>query len=563
MLKLTIKQRLITLLSCFVITLISVGGFFYFVNQGTMKEAKSLEENREFQKVLTHIQYRLTGVSNDERGYINELDPSFIQGASEKERNIRKDFEALKQLSPDSNTEKLIMDIEQSFESYMDAHRKLIAQNDFEKSKNIHYNEQREIRKEKLDPSVNRLVDSIEKKINQDTKDFEKKAQVRETILMIIILAVSIFTIFIGTVLISSILRPLMAIRKQLDEIAHGEGDLTKELVIKSKDEIGQLAQTFNHFNASLRDLISQVRSGARQVNETAYTLNESSSEVIEGTREMNEYIKMVSTGAESQREMANQSSVAVEEMTIGINQIAENASKASELANEASIKAKEGSQSLKDLVQKIESIDDFVNKSVSSIKQLSLRSNEIGEILSIIQQISEQTNLLALNAAIEAARAGDSGRGFAVVADEVRKLAEQSSQSAGEIYEIVKQVQDETKTTVHSISQVKDRVQDGKDSASITQGRISEVIKKFEEITSEIQEVSAASEEISAGSEEVSASVQEMATVANQSSEMTQKVVKSSEEHIEEMEKVQNHAQSLSSMSVELNQLVNKFKVD
>ncbi|MED1421609.1 methyl-accepting chemotaxis protein [Bacillus smithii] len=563
MLRLTIKQRLVMLVSIFILCLAAFGVYFISYQKKNSEEVVRIEKMKEIQKLLTHIQYRLAGISNDERGYLLTGDKSFESETEQKKAEIQKDLSAIRKLSNDNDLNHLLSNVNNTLQQYYQLKDAMFSAKNLNEAKNIHFNEERTLRKQNLDPQVEKLVESMNSHVHSELTSIKKSNQMYQWILITVFIIVSVISIFIGAFFISSIIRPLTKIQKQLDEISKGKGDLTKELKIKSKDEIGLLANSFNQFLYSLRYLITNVGESANKVNQSSETLQKTSAEVLEATKEMNRHIQEVSANAENHSEMSNQSTIAVEEMVTGINHIADSASNVSELATSASQKASEGKTELDNMVKNIESLRSVVDESVNSIYRLQDQSSKIGEILKMIQSISDQTNLLALNASIEAARAGEAGRGFAVVANEVRKLAEQSLQSVNHIAEIITKVQDETERTVQLIGNVKDHIVVGSTSAKQTQSKIHEIILSFEEISSKIQEISTTTEELSSSSEEVSASVNEMNELSQNVSTIISKIAKFSQNHTQNILSVQEDADHLSDMSVQLTSLVFKFKVN
>jgi methyl-accepting chemotaxis protein len=477
-------------------------------------------------------------------------------------KEIKKDMASIKALNQDRTINAMVASISTYINTYS-YYSDEVYSTDTKTAKTIHFSAETNLLNQKLDPAVNALVLQVNKMVDQNINSDKMQNRFNDVALLILMIIILVLSILFGRILIRSIITPLKTLQAQLDEIAHGEGDLTKEIEVKTKDELGILANTFNLFLQTMRLLIGEVRTGAERVTESSNTLNQTSREIIAGTQSMNQSVQEAAVGSETQSEMASQSANAVSEMAIGVSQIAENATDVSMQASEATTMAEEGQEALTQLIEQVKTINHGVDESVKSIEALDHYSNSISKILSFIQEISEQTNLLALNAAIEAARAGESGKGFAVVAEEIRSLAEDSTQSSKQVADLIQQIAKETKDTVLNIKNVQKRVEEGNSFVSLTQAKFIEIMNSFETITYRIQEISATSEELSAGSEEISATVQEMAELSEKASGYMKEVSQYSTQHLESLAHVQKDSIELTQLSKNLDQLVGQFVLE
>lgn len=282
------------------------------------------------------------------------------------------------------------------------------------------------------------------------------------------------------------------------------DGDLTVSMAVESDDEIGQLFRGFNdavsNFRAILAEVIQSVRSTAGASSEIS-----TSAEVL-------------ASGASEQSTQAGEVAAAVEEMTRTVIDNARNASTAVEAVMQNGKVAQNGGEVVQRAVYKIREIAEVVRKSSSTVDQLGRLSAEIGEIISVIDDIADQTNLLALNAAIEAARAGEEGRGFAVVADEVRKLAERTSQATKQIASMIKNIQQGTKEAVDTMKHGNDEVTEGIMLADQANESLKNVVSNAQKIIDIINQIAAASEEQSSASEQISKNVETISNVSTES---------------------------------------------
>ncbi|OES44634.1 methyl-accepting chemotaxis protein [Domibacillus iocasae] len=379
---------------------------------------------------------------------------------------------------------------------------------------------------------------------------------IRTLIVIAIAVLVGVLVVYF---IIKSIIKPLIELKEKA--ITVSKGDLTEHIDVKTNDEIGQLGEAFNDMQESLRSLITQVEYSAQQVAASSEELTASAEQTSAATEQVAESIQGVAVSVEQQTSGLNRNSQALNEISTGVSKIAESAASVSELSQHTSLQAEEGGKAVANTRDQMNSIHKSVNESNTMIQTLNDRAKEIGSILDVITGIAEQTNLLALNAAIEAARAGENGKGFAVVADEVRKLAEQSQTSAKEIFDLIKEIQTSTKSSVQIMARVSDDVQDGLKVSNNAIEKFNEIIHSVKEITPQMEEVSATAQQMSAGVQEVTATANEIASIAQGNAESSEQVAASTQEQLASMEEITTSAKMLSSMAGELQGLIEKFK--
>ncbi|KOR87819.1 chemotaxis protein [Paenibacillus solani] len=355
--------------------------------------------------------------------------------------------------------------------------------------------------------------------------------------------------------------KPIVTISEAAKKIASGDLTIPK-LKVKNKDEIGELAASFNQMSGNLQDLIHQINLNAEQVAATAEELTASSEQTSLAAEQIAASMQEVATGVDNQFKTIGESSHSINEMSMGTREIAQNTKSASAAAVEAHEKAAEGAHAIQTVAEQMQSIQHTFGELDEEIRRLGNRSNEIGQIVEVIKEIAAQTNLLALNASIEAARAGEYGQGFAVVASEVHKLAEQSALSAQQVSTLINSIQSETSQTIHSMQVASKKVAAGIGVVNTAGQSFEHIQESVHAVTAQIQEVSSAVQQMSAGTEQMAHSMQYITEVSENTAAGTQEVAASAEEQQATMKEISIAAHSLSDMAEQHRTTLEKFTV-
>ncbi|HEY3367204.1 MAG TPA: methyl-accepting chemotaxis protein [Symbiobacteriaceae bacterium] len=420
----------------------------------------------------------------------------------------------------------------------------------------------------KTSAEANPMVDSMLKMIQDvdnryrqasDQKAVAAEAKARQAVYLgLIALATGLGAgTLVAILLAGSIARPVVRTAEAARRLA--TGDLTIDaLPATSRDEIGDLARSFNAMVLTLRTLIAAVAESSRTIAESSRQMTETTGEVtraVEGVAQSaaqvaqgaseqvmsvqtmaqvvdqtRASISQIASGAGAQAVAAQGMSAISAQMAAAVNDVAAKADTVSQASREAAGKARQGDTVMQETVQGMQRIRTAVLDSASQIRELGLLSGQIGEITAAITAIADQTNLLALNAAIEAARAGEHGRGFAVVAEEVRRLAERAGTSAKEIAELVKSIQTGTARAVTAMATGTAEVETGArlaDGAGVALREITDMVKAT---TADVEAIAINARQLTALSRQVVTAVEEVAAISQENSAATEEMAAGSD---------------------------------
>jgi len=324
--------------------------------------------------------------------------------------------------------------------------------------------------------------------------DFQADARRAAAMTLLTVLIGILLIILLVAYVVKYLVTPVVLIKEEMTKLA--KGDLTSAYKAKSDaGEIGDLSRAVKETITNLRTLISNAQDFAFGVAEKAEIINDT--------------VKEVANGNENQAAITHEISLTLEQLAAATEEVAISAQSAAAASTNAGTVANQGSSKVGNSISSLKTVQE-------SVLSLSAASKQIGEIVSVIEDISDQTNLLALNAAIEAARAGEHGRGFAVVANAVRSLAEQSMHSAKEITKLVAGIQKQIDDTVGISTQ-------GAEGAKSAQEALDAIIGEINSIASIIEGISAAGEQQAAAANQVSASMQNLSAITQEVSASSQ----------------------------------------
>ena len=373
--------------------------------------------------------------------------------------------------------------------------------------------------------------------LDQDQKEVTKQQDATVARSKTVLIGLGIVGIAIGLIVASLIARSIITVVAKMvamiQEVA--ANNLTiEDMEITSQDELGQAGSALNSMKNNLSTIMQSIASTAEHVASASEEISASATQSA--------------NGSEAQKDQVHQVATAMQEMAATVHEVSESCNKAAESAHETAQTACRGGTIVEDTLAHMRSIAGSVRETAQKVQELGSRSDQIGKIVGVIDDIADQTNLLALNAAIEAARAGEQGRGFAVVADEVRKLAERTTKATKEIAEMIQSVQADTRGAVEKMQSGTQQVEKGVEVTAKAGESLKQIIGQAEHVGEMVTHIATAANEQSSTTETVNANMEQINKLVAESAEGAQQSAQACEQ--------------LSSLALELQNLVSRFKL-
>lgn len=379
----------------------------------------------------------------------------------------------------------------------------------------------------------------------------------------ILIFAVSLAVIIVIAFFIAKgIVTPIRRITYILKDISEGEGDLTRKIMMDSKDEIMEMSEWFNSFVEKMRLIIVELLKDSKHLSENVKGFNEILGVSNENLKEILVEISVIGESIQTNASISEEANASIEELTSTAHTIHKQTLDVNDKKNEMENAVEIGEVAINEVVSSVNQVKNTSDEVKLVLTELKDSTGKISDVVKIITSISEQTNLLALNASIEAARAGVHGKGFAVVAEEVRKLAEESQASTGEILELINEINARMITTNKMIDKENTLVEDSVEKGNATKIQFSHIKNLLMDVAERIQEINRSTEEQADISDEMSKAIEALSTSTQDNANAISTISSKTQSQVDTLDEIDKRNMIIKEAVETLNAITSRFKI-
>ncbi|WP_176461699.1 methyl-accepting chemotaxis protein [Anaeromicrobium sediminis] len=413
-----------------------------------------------------------------------------------------------------------------------------------------------------IDEEIGNLSDFAQNKAIEFFNNSNKQTQQSIIMLLGLVSIILLLIIVIAFTTVFSIKKRLDLTIDMMKDLAEGDGDLTKRLEVKTKDELGEIADLLNTFVGKIRATVSEVVSASATLTQFGGTLSTAITEANSGMEEIATSINTISDSVQNVAGVTEETTASIEEMSSSAETISIESNKSFDNSKLVLESANQGAKLIEEVVDSIDKVKDSSSHVSQVINELKQSSGKISDIVLIMTNISEQTNLLALNAAIEAARAGDAGKGFSVVAEEVRKLAEESKKSADDITQLISGIQQQIEKTNNIIMNENQLVDTSVKKVYDTNDSFKKILNVIQEISMKIEMIAQSSEQQSVISNDMTKAIDSLSQETQTNASAAQQITAGIEEQVGTFQEIGSNIEELNNIVKNLKGQADKFKI-
>lgn len=415
---------------------------------------------------------------------------------------------------------------------------------------------------QQIDQQFERTLDLEEKFLKISTDQLLQEQKVTKRIVVILSAVIVILVCILAFWYSRYMAKRLNRVRDEMGKISRFDLTNTVYQQTSINDEISDMTAAMAEMKNALRSLVIHIRQNSESLAAASQELSATVEEQLRAAEVISNSIAEVASGSALNTNNLTEMSHTIQELSASAQEMSANAFEVNGNTQNAVDEAGQGMNLLTRIVTQNETVAESMQSITKAADSLAQGSENIREIVTVIQSLAGQTNLLALNAAIEAARAGEAGRGFAVVAEEVRKLAEQSAEATRHIGDIINKMTSDIDYAVLHVSRGNSEVEAGKQVAFSTQTGFSVIIEKLNKVRTVVGQITVAIEETATGTQAMVGNIQNISAVAEQTVAGAQTVAAASQEQSASMHEINSNAESLAKMAEELNTIISKFRL-
>lgn len=520
----------------------------------------------EFSQIAQSVADASGYLTNEARLYVMTTDKKHLDNYWEEVNTTKRREKGIERLNEMKTPQEFIDTLQKATQESAnlakieDIAMKSLEQGDIDAARTMMFDTNYASYKEKIDGYVNQFITQL----NEYSAKKVSEATAFSTTINYIVYAVIILLVIVLTTSFTFIGKKVSAlneIKKQMDDLAGSEGDLTKRLEVKSKDETGEIAQSFNMFTGKVHEIVSEVNSKALEIENNSESLKLNIQKSSNSSEEISKVVEEIARGASDQARDTEDSAVKVNEMGQALENDFTLMKNLREVGTQIEKKKDEGFKILDELIEKTEKSSKDSEQINIIVTQTNEYAQKIETASQMIQGIADQTNLLALNAAIEAARAGEAGKGFAVVADNVRTLAEQSIGFAQEINTVITALKERSEKAVDTVKILSEAIKAQSAEVYSTQDKFNDISNSLGDLKNVVVDLEKTTDLLDNKKVEIVDIVQNLSAIAEENAASTQETTATIQEQSASLHMVSQQTQVLHDDIIDIKDTINKFK--